>query len=51
MKKLFAMLIGLSLWTASVYAGDTISTYSCDFEDEVQNMTWHFPTNEAVPHW
>ena len=50
MKKLFAMLIGLSLWTASVYAGDTISTYSCDFEDEVQNMTWHFPTNEAVPH-
>lgn len=50
MNKLFAMLIGLSVWTASLYAGDTISTYMCDFEDEVQNLTWHFPTNDAVSH-
>lgn len=50
MNKLFAMLIGLSVWAASIYAGDTLSTYTCDFEDEVQNLTWHFPANDAVPH-
>ena len=50
MNKLRAILIGLSLWTVSLYAGDTISNYSCDFEDEVQNLTWHFPVNADVPH-
>lgn len=50
MKKLSAILIGLSFWTASLYAGDTLSTYTCDFEDEVQNLTWHFPTKPEVPH-
>ena len=50
MNKFRAILIGLSVCAATLYAGDTISTYSCDFEDEVQNLTWHFPVNEAVPH-
>jgi hypothetical protein len=50
MNKFWTILIGLSVWAASLYAGDTISTYSCDFEDVVQNATWHFPTNNEVSH-
>ena len=51
MKRTCAILCGLSFaWTSLLYAGDTISNYSCDFEDEVQNLTWHFPVNNSVPH-
>ena len=44
---LLTLVISLA---ASVYAGDTIANYSCDFEDEVQNLTWHFPVNSGGSH-
>lgn len=50
MKRAFAILAGIVLTWTTLHAGDTISNYSCDFEDEVQNMTWHFPSNPEVPH-
>ena len=53
MKHTCAILLGLSLlWSAALHAGDTIANYSCDFEDEVQNMTWHFPVHsDNGHHW
>ncbi len=51
MKRTGAFLLGLFLvWTTASYAGDTISNYTCDFENEVQNLMWQFPVNSDVPH-
>lgn len=50
MKRTSALLLGLFIAWTTAFAGDTISNYTCDFEDEVQNLKWHFPVNAAVPH-
>ena len=51
MKRIGVILLSISLaWSLNLRAGDTISNYSCDFEDEVQNLTWHFPANPSNSH-
>ena len=53
MKHVGTILLGLSLlWASSLRAGDTITNYWCDFEDEAQNLTWHFPVHpDNAHHW
>ena len=51
MKRIGVILLSVSLaWSLNLRAGDTISNYFCDFEDEVQNLTWHFPANPSNSH-
>lgn len=53
MKNMFRFLFTMcGLVTASMLLAqqDSLSNYACDFEDPVQNATWHFPTIDKTQH-
>ena len=50
MRKKILFTCGILLVSVLSWAQQISNHWTCDFEDEVQNLTWHFPTNDSVPN-
>lgn len=48
--RFWSLVIGVCVSAFLSAQQDTLSNYSCDFEDPIQNATWHFPTIDGTPH-